>query len=142
MCNLKYFLIILMFGLPFEAQAQIEQNNATNPVKQADIRQPMPSKTFISDPTQPVQFKTKDKKLGTLEKKKISSFDVQIISYQPNGGSFVVINGKRFVEGDAIDETTIKKIEKDRVVLSNPERKPLLLEYASLSVKKNGGNKP
>jgi len=95
----------------------------------------------LNDPTKPIesiQYKKTESKTGV----KIKILDVQIISYKPNGGSFVVINGKRFIEGDAFDETTIKKIERNKVILSNPDRKPLVLEYANLSIKKGEGSKP
>jgi hypothetical protein len=95
----------------------------------------------LNDPTKPVES-IKYQKTESKIVAKIKMLDVQIISYKPNGGSFVVINGKRFIEGDAFDETTIKKIEKNKVVLSNPDRKPLVLEYANLSIKKGEGTKP
>lgn len=107
--------------------------------KPMEIKKKMEEIVLI-DPTKPVEISGPNKQFQS--KPKIKFLNVQIISYKPDGGSFVVINGKRFMEGDVFEKTTIKKIEKNKVILSNPERKPLVLEYANLSIKAGEGSQP
>lgn len=129
MYNVKNFFIIVIFSIfPILSTAMELKKNTIN--------------TLLVDPTKPIEFRAKSREENLKSIQKIKSFNVQIISYNQNGGSFVVINGKRLREGDNFDETTIKKIEKNKVILSNPERKPLVLEYANLSIKKDGGSTP
>jgi hypothetical protein len=138
MCNFKKISALVVFG-SLSSVAYAESAPETTAAPDAIAT---PSSKLV-DPTQPIEISTNGKKSGKKsEKYRIKSLNVQIISYNQNGGSFVVINGKRFMEGDAFDETTIKKIEQNKVILSNPTRKPLVLEYANLSIKKNGGNEP
>jgi hypothetical protein len=141
MYKLKHLSTIgISIVLSSVAYAEIPLNTTSPlPLNLMEVKKISENKTLI-DPTEPVDIGAPSKKSGNkLEKTKIRSLNVQIISYQSNGGSFVVINGKRFMEGDAFDESTIKKIEKNKVILSNPARKPLVLEYANLSIKKSEG---
>jgi hypothetical protein len=96
----------------------------------------------LKDPTQPPAAPQSGQIKPEIMQEKPKPIHVQMISYQQNGTSFVVINGNRFIEGDVFDEAIIQKIEKNKVILSNPERKPLMLEYARLSVKKNEEGAP
>ncbi|MEY3182526.1 MAG: hypothetical protein RLZ35_511 [Pseudomonadota bacterium] len=138
MCNInKLGILALLIGI-FISKAHSEEGVKNFNLVKRTIENKL-NESIVPDPTKPFESKISKKSYGVSDKPKMMSFDVQMISYQPQGRSFAVINGKRFIEGDVFDETTIQKIEKNKIILSNPDKKPLTLEYETLAIKKSGG---
>jgi len=89
--------------------------------------------TTLSDPTKPY---APPEKPGLYVKapKREQAIHLEMIFYE-TGHSFVIMNGKIYREGDLFNQQRITHIRKDRVILQNDERNPILFRWANISIK-------
>lgn len=68
-----------------------------------------------------------------------SGFKLEGIIYDPGARSMVILNGKSYLAGDSVEDTTIVKIEKDYVVISaDGEEKTLRMREEPLPASSEG----
>ena len=95
----------------------------------------------LHDPTQPLKFHAG---VGSDLKSDALPNDLELVYYQPGEPrrSFVILDGQKFSEGDVIGQGhRIKSIQRDRVILQNPEDKPIVILWSQLTIKEPVGGK-